>query len=65
VVPDQLESQLPRLVHRPVLGPSNSWQLATPLIEPIEGTGQTNQFTDTFPHPTGRVFRLEVKIPTS
>ena len=41
-----------------------SWQLATPLIDPIEGTGQTNQFTDAFPNPTGRVFRLEVKIPS-
>lgn len=39
------------------------WQLATPLTDPIEGTGQTNQFTDTIPNQTGRCYRLEVKIP--
>ncbi len=41
----------------------NQWQLATPLTDPMEGTGQTNLFTDTIPHPTGRFYRLEVKIP--
>ncbi len=41
----------------------SSWQLATPLTDPIEGTGQTNQFIDTLPNPTGRFYRLEVDIP--
>ena len=41
----------------------SQWQLATPLTDPIEGTGQTNQFTDTIPNQTGRFYRLEVKIP--
>ncbi|OGV45863.1 MAG: hypothetical protein A2X46_07585 [Lentisphaerae bacterium GWF2_57_35] len=41
------------------------WQLATPLTDPIEGTGQTNLFIDIFPNPTNRFYRLEVKIPGS
>jgi glycosidase len=47
-----------------VLGPSNTWQLATPLTAPIEGTGQIDQFTDLYPNPTNRFFRLEVVIPS-
>lgn len=43
--------------------PLNVWQLATPLTEPIEGTGRTNLFTDLLPHATGRFYRLEAKIP--
>ena len=39
------------------------WQLATPLTDPIEGTGQTNLFTDTIPNQTGRFYRLEVRMP--
>ena len=42
--------------------PSN-WQLATPLTDPIEGDGQPNRFIDTLPNPTGRFYRLEVKMP--
>ena len=42
--------------------PSN-WQLATPLTDPIEGDGQPNQFIDVLPNPTGRFYRLEVKMP--
>ena len=44
---------------------ATNWNLATPLIDPIEGTGQTNQFTDTIPNLTSRFYRLEVKIPGS
>ncbi|MFH0880201.1 MAG: alpha-amylase family glycosyl hydrolase [Lentisphaerota bacterium] len=42
----------------------SQWQLATPLTDPIEGTGQPNGFTDIFPNPTGRYYRVEVKIPS-
>ena len=42
---------------------STNWQLATPLTDPIEGTGQTNQFIDTLPNLTSRFYRLEVKMP--
>ena len=41
----------------------SSWRLATPLTDPIEGTGQTNRFTDVLPNPTGRFYRLEVDVP--
>ena len=41
----------------------SSWQLATPLTDPIEGTGQTNRFTDVLPNPTGRFYRLEADVP--
>ena len=41
----------------------SSWRLATPLTDPIEGTGQTNQFIDVLPNPTGRFYRLEVDVP--
>ncbi|MDD2237016.1 MAG: hypothetical protein PHG65_07405, partial [Kiritimatiellae bacterium] len=41
------------------------WQLATPLTDPIEGTGQTNEFIDILPNPTSRYYRLEIKIPGS
>ncbi len=40
------------------------WQLATPLTDPIVGTGQPRQFTDILPHPTNRFYRLEVKMPS-
>ncbi|HEY8241808.1 MAG TPA: hypothetical protein VIH35_10195, partial [Kiritimatiellia bacterium] len=43
---------------------ADSWHLATPLTDPIEGTGQTNQFNDAFPNATGRFYRLEVKVPS-
>ncbi|NCA82086.1 MAG: hypothetical protein EOM72_05010 [Opitutae bacterium] len=39
------------------------WQLATPRTDPIEGTGQSNQFIDTLPNPTSRYYRLEVTVP--
>ncbi len=42
---------------------STNWQLATPLTDPIEGTGQTNQFIDILPNPTNRFYRLKVDIP--
>ncbi len=42
---------------------TTNWQLATPLTDPIEGTGQTNQFTDTLPNLTNRYYRLHVDIP--
>ena len=42
---------------------STNWHLATPLTDPIEGTGLTNQFIDTAPNPTSRFYRLEVKMP--
>ncbi len=41
-----------------------AWQRAHALVDPIEGDGQTNQFTDLAPNPTGRFFRLEVKVPS-
>lgn len=41
----------------------SQWQLANPITDPIEGTGQTNQFIDTAPNPTSRFYRLEVKMP--
>ncbi|HEY8240979.1 MAG TPA: hypothetical protein VIH35_06005, partial [Kiritimatiellia bacterium] len=47
-----------------LLTSQDTWHLATPLIDPIEGTGQTNQFNDAFPNATGRYYRLEVKIPS-
>jgi hypothetical protein len=47
-----------------LLDDQDTWHLATPLTEPIEGTGQTNIFTDALPNPTGRYYRLEVKIPS-
>ena len=39
------------------------WRLATPLTDPIEGNGQPSQFIDGLPNPTGRFYRLEVKMP--
>ena len=42
---------------------NTNWNLATPLTDPIEGTGQTNQFIDTLPNPTSRFYRLEVAVP--
>jgi hypothetical protein len=46
------------------LAQTNAWQAATPDTDPIEGTGQMNEFTDVLPNPTGRHFRIEVKIPS-
>ena len=42
---------------------ATNWNLATPLTDPIEGTGQSNQFLDTLPNPTSRYYRLEVTVP--
>ena len=42
---------------------TTNWHLATPLTDPIEGNGQTNQFIDTLPNPTSRYYRLEVQVP--
>ena len=42
---------------------SDTWQLATPLIDPIEGQGRTAQFIDTTAGRTNRYYRLEVRMP--
>ena len=42
---------------------SDTWQLATPLIDPIEGQGHTAQFIDTTTSRTNRYYRLEVRMP--
>ena len=42
---------------------SDTWQLATPLIDPIEGQGRPAQFIDTTGNRTNRYYRLEVRMP--
>jgi len=41
----------------------DNWLPANPPTDPIEGTGETNQFVDTLVNPTSRFYRLEVKMP--
>jgi len=41
----------------------DAWHLATPLTEPIEGLGRTNEFTDITLNRTNRYYQVEVRLP--